>query len=237
MSVWKSLQAVKLYDALGNALKVVQDGSDYLLGAAAKISKGASDLVFLDAIDTDSGLGRLKTTLYTPDGDPVAFGSVPPNPASIKNDFVKDGTSNSSLLVNGSSTPVIFTYDADSTYDISLQELKFVMASNSITFGSNYFGATSGPLPNGLLVEVISNGNTGTVYNLTQNECFVHLASPGGYQWVVSSKDMMSSAWLIGGGLKLIHGTADKIRVTVRDNLSSVGVYFKCCVKGNLLPT
>ena len=208
MSVWKSLQAVKLYDALGNALKVVQDGSDYLLGAAAKISKGASDLVFLDAIDTVSGRGRLKTTLYTPDGDPVAFGSVSPNPTSILNDFVKNGSS-PSLLVNGSSTSVVFTYPAHSTYDISLQEIKFVMASNSITFGSGYFGATSGPLTNGLLVEITAGGSTGTAYNLVQNECFVFFATPGGYNWVVSSKDMMSSAWLIGGGLKLIHGPSD----------------------------
>jgi hypothetical protein len=234
MSVWGSLQAVKLYDALGNALKIVQDGSDYLLGVAAKAAKDSSGLVHLEAVDVETGVGRLKATLYTPEGEVVAFGSVPADPTSIKNDFVKNAGS-PSLLVDGSSTPVVFTYDADSTYDISLQELKFVLASNSITFGNDYFGATSGPLTNGLLVEVVSNGNTGTVYNLTQNECFVHLASPGGFQWVVSSKDMMSSAWLIGGGLKLVHGTSDKVRITVRDNISSAGVYFRCCVKGNLL--
>lgn len=225
-----------LYDADGYAVGVDLDGVLYRLQTDAKVAKGASSLVHLDAIDTNPGHGRLKATLYTQDGDAVAFGSVPPNPSSIRNAFVLNG-SNNSLLVNGSVTPVVFSYDAYATMDISLQEIKFTLVANSITFGSDYFGSTSGPLANGLLVEIVANGgNTGTVYNLRQNESFVNLASPGGFNWTVSSKDMMSSSYLVGGGLKLRAGSNDKVRVTVRDNLASAGVYFRCFVKGNLLP-
>lgn len=185
------------------------------------------------ALDTVSGVGRLKATLYTADGDPVAF---PSSSRSIKNDFAKNGTA-SSLLVNGSVTPVVFEYAADATYDVSLQEMKFTLVANSITFGSDYFGGVAGPLTNGLLVEVITGGITVVLYTLTVNEGFVNFASPGGFEWVVSSKDLMSSTYLIGGGLKLTHGAVDKVRVTVRDNISAAGVYFKCFVKGNLLAT
>jgi len=223
-----------IYDASGNVVGVVLDGIIYRVQTDAKVARGASALVHLDAIDTVSGQGRLKTTLYTPNGDAVAFGSVPSNPTSIRNEFVKNGAVES-LLVNGSGTPQVFTYLADATYDISLQELKFVAVANAITFGSSAFIGGAGPLTNGLLVEIIASGNTGTIYNLTQNEGFVNFASPGGFAWVVSSKDMMSSTYTIGGGLKLTHGSADAIRVTVRDNLSSAGVYLKCFVKGNLL--
>jgi hypothetical protein len=223
-----------LYDADGHAVGVVLDGSVYRLRTEGKVAKGSTDLVILDAIDTLSGCGRLKTTLYTPEGEPVAFGSVAPNPSSIKNDFVKASGSDS-LLTNGSVTPVVFTYAADAIKDISLQELKFVLSANGITFGTNYFGSVAGPLTNGLLVEVIAGGNTGTVYNLLQNESFVNFASPGGFEWVVSSKDLMASTWLVGGGLKLVHGTSDVVRVTVRDDLHAAGIYFKCFVKGNLL--
>jgi hypothetical protein len=45
MSVWRSLQAVKLSDALGNALKSIQDGSDYLLGVASKLRNVAGTIV------------------------------------------------------------------------------------------------------------------------------------------------------------------------------------------------
>lgn len=223
-----------LYDSNGNPVGVVLDGALYRLQSDSKVAKGGSSLVHLEALDTIAGMGRLKTTLYTPENEAVAFGSVPANPESIKNEFVKNGA-NDSLLVDGDPTPVVFTYNADAIKDISIQEIQFVMASNSITFGSDYFGAVSGPLTNGLLVEITSNGNTGTLQNLKQNENFKHFASPGGFDWVVSSKDLMAATYLIGGGLKLYAGTADNIKVTVRDDIDSCAVYFKCFVKGNLL--
>jgi hypothetical protein len=219
-----------LVDSAGNVVGVVLDGSVYRLQADAKVAKGASDLVHLDVIDTTTGKGRLETTLLTPTGDPVSFPSVS---ESIKNDFVKNGTS-TSLLVDGSTTPVVFEYLSDPTNDISLQEIKFTIASNSITFGTDYFGGTSGPLSNGLLLEAVVASGTIVLYNFLQNESFVNFASPGGFLWVVSSKDMMTSAYQIGGGLVLRAGSADKVRVTVRDDLSSAGVYFRCYVKGNV---
>lgn len=222
-----------LVDADGHVVGVVLDDTIYRLQADSKIAKGMSsgDLLHLDAIDTTTGRGRLKTTVYTPDGDPVAFGATS---SSLKNDFAKNGTE-SSLLANGSVTPIEYIYTADGTYDISLQEIKFTMAANGITFGTGYFGGVGGPLTNGLLVQVISDGATVELYNLVRNESFVNFASPGGFEWVVSSKDMMTSNYLIGGGLKLHHGTGDRVKVTVRDNLSSAGTYFKCFIKGNLL--
>lgn len=225
-----------LYDKDGNPVGVILDGSIYRLQAESKVAKGTSDLVHLDAIDTETGRGRLKSTLYTTDGDPVTFGAVPPNPASIRNEFVLNGT-NDSLLVDGDPTPVEFTYDADATYDISLQEIGFVMSARRITFGTGDFGRTNGPLTNGVLVQITSDGNTGTVAVLTRNESFVHFASPGGFGWIVSSLDMMYSNYLIGGGLKLKAGTSDNVKVTVRDDIGFCALYFKCEVKGNLLGT
>ena len=223
-----------LVDSAGNLVGVVLDGSVYRLQTDSKVAKGASALGHLEGLDVSSGIVRLKSTLYSQDGDPIAFGSVAPNPENIKNAHVLNGGSDD-LRVDGSTTPVAFTYGADATYDISILDVKFVLAANSITFGTNYFGSESGPLSNGVLVEVTSNGNTGTVDTLKTNEDFVFFASPGGFNWIVSSKDMIYSGWLVGGGLKLYAGTGDNIKVTIRDDLTSAGVFFKCFVKGNLL--
>ena len=220
-----------IVDDVGNKVGVILDGSIYRLQSDAKIAKGASDLVHLDVIDTGTGRGRLEATLLTPAGDVVSFPSVS---ESIKNEFVEDSGDSSDLRVDGSTTPVVFEYTADATHDIALQEIRFTMAANSITFGTSYFGSVSGPLSNGLLVQAIIASGTVTLYNMVQNESFVNFASPGGFEWVVSSKDMMTSAYVIGGGLVLRAGTSDVVRVTVQDNLSSCGTYFRCFVKGNV---
>jgi hypothetical protein len=220
-----------IVDASGNVVGVVLDGAVYRLQTESKVAKGVSDLVTLEALDVSAGIGRLKATIYSPGGDPVAFPSVS---GDIRNDFVKNGGSDS-LLVDGSGTPIVFSYNADTTYDISIQEIHFTLVSNSITYGSDYFGATSGPLTNGVLVQVDTEFGTTDLYNLKQNESFVNFASPGGFQWIVSSKDLLSSAYVIGGGLVLRGGTTDKVKVTVRDDIDSAGVYFRCFVKGNLL--
>lgn len=222
-----------LYNSAGNAIGVVLDDTLYRLQTDSKVAVGndSDDLVHLEAIDTVAGQGRLKATIYTPDGDPVAFGAVS---SSIKNDYVKNGGS-SDLLVDGSTTPVVFTYLADSTYDISLQEIRFTMVANGITFGNGYFGAVAGPLTNGVLVEVVTDGNTVTLFSLQMNEHFINFASPAGWEWIVSNKDVMTSAYLIGGGVKLFAGTGDLVRVTVRDDIDAAGLYFECFVKGNLL--
>jgi len=219
-----------IVDSSGNIVGVVLDGAVYRLQTDAKVAKGASALGHLEALDVSSGVVRLKSTLYSQAGDPIAF---PSTSASVKNEFAKNGGS-PSLLVNGSTTPVAFTYDADLDHDIALQEIRFTLASNSITFGNDYFGATSGPLPNGLLVQATTVEGTVTVETIYQNEDFVNFSSPGGFNWVVSSKDLMTSAYLIGGGLVLRANTSDKITVTVRDNISSAGIYFRCFIKGNL---
>lgn len=192
---------------------------------------GGWDGTNVEALDTVPETGRLKATLYSADGDPVAFPSVS---SAIQNDFVKYGGSDD-LLVDGSVTPVVFEYLADPDDDISLQELRFSMAANSITFGTGYFGSRNTPLANGILVQVITNGFTIDVYTMSRNEDFANFASPGGFQWVVSSKDFLTSAYVIGGGLKLHAGVVDGVKVTVRDNLTAAGVYFKMYVKGNLL--
>lgn len=220
-----------LVDASGNVVGVVLDGAVYRLQTDSKVAQGASDLVTLEALDVSTGIGRLKATLYSPGGDPVAFPAVS---ADIKNEFAENAGS-SSLLVDGSGTPVVFSYDADATYDISIQEIHFTIVDNALTFGSGYFGGIAGPLTNGMLVQADLASGTTDIYNIVDNESFVNFASPGGFQWVPSNRDLMSCGYTVGGGLILRGGSSDKIKVTVRDDIDAAANYMRCFIKGNLL--
>lgn len=221
-----------IVDSSGNVVGVVLDDTVYRIQADSKIAKGSSALVHLDAIDTTTGKGRLKSTLYSPEGEAVAFNSLPSNPASVNNAFVLDGTE-ASLLVDGSSTPVVYSYDADSTYDISIQLVMFIMTANTIVFGENKFGVITG-LTNGLKVEITSNSNTGQIINMQSNECFT-IFSGNNYQKITSSKDMLTAAFIVGGSFILKAGTSDKVAVTVQDDLTTAANCLKCYVMGNLL--
>jgi hypothetical protein len=85
------------------------------------------------------------------------------------------------------------------------------------------------------LIEVDTEAGTTLIETVKQNEDFVNFASPGGFNWVVSSKDLLSSSYTLGGGLLLRAGTTDKVKITVQDDIDAAGVYFQCFVKGNLL--
>jgi hypothetical protein len=231
-----SLHNVVLYDSLGNPVGVVVDGAVYRLQTESKIARGASNLVTLDAVDTTTGQGRLKATLYSKDGDAISFPSLPGDAAGLQNDFVRDSGSSPDLLVDGDPTPIEFTYDADATYDISLQEIKLVFTASLMRFGSEYFGTKINGLTNGVLIQITSGGVTGTVINLKRNEDLLSFASPGGFEWIVSSNDLVSSDFVVGGAMKLHAGTGDNVKVTIRDDIdNNVGTYFQCYVKGNLL--
>ncbi len=196
---------------------------------------GGYDGINVKPLNTVPGSGRLKATLYSLENEPIAFSSVPSDPTSICNNYVRNN-GNNSLLVNGSVIPVVFSYVAHPTYNISLQQITLLIVDNSITFGSDRFGTIVGPLPQGLLIEIISQGHTGIMANIQQNEEFIDFAGADRYNWTVSSKDVLSASVLIGGSQKLLAGTSDMVRVTVRDNLSVAGSRFTCFVKGNLLP-
>lgn len=222
--------AAILFDVLGNALRVVQDGSDYVLGALAKIAQREDDssYQYLKA----NADGSLKATLYDVAGNAIAMPAGTNNPALYVNPKLKlNGTGAESMLVNGSVTPQNFQLLADPAKDYSINTITFVIVSNSLTFGGGNFGAISA-LANGCRIALTSNGVESVIYTLTCNEGFLHMATPGGFDLVIANKDMIYSIVSLGGAVILKAGTSDKIEVRVQDNLTSAGNYFVASVKG-----
>ena len=213
-------RAVILYDSVGaNPIGFVLDDTVYRLETAAKV-----------AVDNDGGLHHLKSL---DDGTIAVINSSYPvsDPTRIVGGFVEDGGS-SDLNVDGSSTPVVFSFNADPDKDITLLSIDFVMVASSMKFGGDGFGPLNSALTNGIGVDLKINGVEASFTIMKTTEDFLHFASPGGFQYIVSSNDIISSAYIIGGAMRLHAGAVDYLRITINDDLSSsLFDYFRCRVR------
>lgn len=156
---------------------------------------------------------------------------IPGDLSSWVRDYCKNGGSGN-LRVNGSVTPVEFAFEADPSADIALHELALMLSTDNFQVRGDKF-ADEAALTNGILVQVVVGGVTSTLATLKISEHLAELASPGGFQVVSLAKDLVVSALRFGGKVVLQAGTADKVKVTVRDNLTAASYrYFAAVVKG-----
>jgi hypothetical protein len=185
-----------LYDAAGNAIStVVQDGVRRL--AVDVVQADGQAITVTVGQDVPADLNRYISALA-----------------------LSSGSSN--LIVDGSGTPALFDYGADPTKDISLTELRIVASCQDITFDGASFGGLAA-LTNGLLVQLINANGTQTVFNIKTNEDFLFFPSPVGMLLNnTGPKDVFAAGFFIGGSI-LRAGTTDKVRITVRDNLTGGG--------------
>jgi len=130
--------------------------------------------------------------------------------------------SSSNLIVDGSSTPVLFDHVADPTKDIAVSEVRLIASCQDITFDGVHFGGLA-TLTNGLLVQLINANGTQTIFNIKINENFLMFPSPVGILLNnTGPKDVFSAGFFLGNSI-LRAGTTDKVRITVRDNLTGGG--------------
>lgn len=201
------------------ALQSVLDGTLYRLQAEAKV-----------AIDKNGTLHHLRVL---ENGSLVTTGTAVPvsDPTKIRNEYVVNGGS-SDLRVNGSGTPVVFTYAADSTVDTRIISINFMLVASSIKFDGDSFGPISA-LTNGVEVKITAESQTAIIHEFFITEHIREFASSGGFDYFVAANDAVGSLLDVGGSLTLVAGSADKIEVTIRDKLTSKKIkYFACFVKG-----
>ena len=124
------------------------------------------------------------------------------------------------MVVDGT-TPKTFTFPADATRDIVLTGVRLVFSAAFFGFDGNTFGKGGGALPNGVQMNIVANNGifTATLANLVVNEDFFRLL-----QFSISqagSTDVMAATLPFQGRVVLEGGTADKVQVVIRDDLSS----------------
>jgi hypothetical protein len=149
----------------------------------------------------------------------------------IKSD-VEYGGSND-LLVDGSGSPAAFIFNADSTNDILLSEIKFVFVCTNIDIDGESFGNRPG-LDNGVKLEIRSNSTTSQMGLLTTNEDFFKLYSSK--NCVIDRSgvyDALVVDMYINNTIVLCAGSGDFVKVTIQDNLTNSNYkYFTTTIFG-----
>lgn len=160
--------------------------------------------------------GNLKVTTIGSD--------IPADPSAFVLEYAVNGGSHD-MRVDGSVTPVPFTIGPTVADEIwSIRELLLTFTSDDFTFDGVSFGPNP-MLTNGISIEIVKASVATEVFVVKQNEDFLRV--PGRTPLVNNTgpKDVLGAA-LSFQGLVLNQADGDTVRVTVRDNLTSVKLKF-----------
>jgi len=209
-----------LYDASGNPVGVVQDGSLYRLETRTRLSDGTNYQDFIEDID-NGNVWRAQTESLLAPGSTVNIGTgIPSNPADLIIDFCVNGSSHD-MLIDGSPAPVNFDFGPSGSDVYAIQELLLVFTADDFEFDGVSFGPNVA-LTNGIDVQTVIDSTTVTLSTIQRNEDFLRFPGRPPIVNNTGPKDLLSASLGFGGLVKLSGTTSDKIRVVVRDDLTSV---------------
>ena len=218
---------VVLYDANGDTV-TVRHGDGYNATQPGLLIHGqdayGSGIRALQTIEDAGGVNRLAVDARLAPGTSITIGApIPENIGNLLIGKLTNTGGSGDMIVDGSVTPVVFSYNADSTNDIGMGELRMVVTTQDFTFDGSSFGGKPA-LTNGILIEFISEGNNILFLTLKRNEDFLFFPSTVGLTLNnTGPKDVLVASIVLGGGPKLKAGTADAVKMTIRDNLTGGG--------------
>ena len=168
-----------------------------------------------------------------------ALGSWAPDDLGVVvRDYLKGPGDITSMRVDGSTTPVHFDFNADPTDNIDLFEIRLTLTASDFTLGDSHFGATA-KITNGLRIAITSGGDEVELSNLIVNEDWFLIPFAQMTIEIAGPKDYVQAAMNFGGVIRLEAGSSDKVRITVRDDLSASNrcYYLKAAALGIKEPT
>jgi hypothetical protein len=168
-------------------------------------------IVALRGLKPDGTLALLKATQ---DG----ILRVAPGGGARLKAFLENGGSND-LLVDGSGTPVNFTFDADPTLDVYLNTLSLFLLCQPLTFNGSAFGGGAG-LTNGIRIAYTSGGSETLIGTLKTNSAMYGFSdAPPSLETNLPANDILQISINLGGEVLLEAGSSDKLEVRIQDDL------------------
>lgn len=149
--------------------------------------------------------------------------ALPATPVEYKVVNLLNGSS-PDMDVNGSSTPVEFTFHPGTDETWYVERITFII-DDSGSSDPNDYGAITGSLSNGCLLEIKSNGATIEQANLKNN---IGIALSFAEETFVNTTGFMANTDIYRGSIKYLHpyaikdSTSDFVKMTIRDNITGL---------------
>lgn len=209
-----------LYDADSNPVAEIE-------GTAVSTTHAG---ILLAGQDLDGNYKILRTT----NRGKVQVEALAGAPSDL-NQIVRQNLSNGgspSMIVDGSVTPVDFVYDVGAN-DVLIRTLQIALSGVTIAFDGASFGKGGGILPNGVLIDMISNSVSATIATVRLNEDMIILRNRF---FASATTDVM--AVTVELGVTLVGGSGDRIRIRIQDDLTTGArdiKYFRAFVSGEVI--
>jgi len=200
-----------LYDAAGNAVGVLQDGAVYRLQTEAQLATGAKVQLTDGTHDAEvTSDGRLLVSAGR-----SAKGRVCARLVDSGGDF--------EMAVDGDPTPAVFEWNPGSVA-VDGVDLSLIMEDGTIKFGDK-FGGITGPLDNGLLLEVKAEDAAVTLYLFKRTRELLQCSVAGGFDLYAAIPDILRAEFSLEGFRFMPSGTYatdDYVRATVQDDIDGL---------------
>lgn len=206
-----------------DVLSILNEGTSVGAGVYGVMAGGLDPSDNAKWIELDAD-GRIRVASVSEASDPTkrVFAAL------------EDSGGDQNMYVDGSGTPVEYSFDADSTDDIYVTKIRVVINAADIQFkdgsGSGTFHKIDA-ITNGLKLEVRSNSTTVELANFKRDEDFLAF---GGNDIIdqTDTSDLLTATYE-SSGVVLKAGTGDFVKVTVRDDLENAGhIFLGCWIKG-----
>jgi hypothetical protein len=136
------------------------------------------------------------------------------------------GSGSANLGVNGSVTPVVFEYSPPAGSDVEIHSLSLLFEDvTAFAFGNNFIRNGLATLANGLLLDVKAGDVAVTPWqNMKRTRDIIEISSD--FSIVTGTANFMRARIQLPRSLRLFRsgtfGTADYLRITVRDDLTTL---------------
>lgn len=180
-------------------------------------------------VQIQGGTGGLIADVVQDDGRKalvVQAAVVPQSVGGFRVDFLKNGAA-TNMAVNGSVTPVVFQFTALAAKDIRLNGIRLRGSDNGIKLEN--FMALNSSITNGMLLEIKSQDEVFTYPAFKKTSDIRDYFNFGGGLWEVnigSALDHVVATALLESPIVIkkqgTYATDDYVKMTVRDNLTSV---------------